>query len=327
MKNKKIIIAGGTGFIGQALCNYFGTENEITVLTRNLPGQKTNAFGELHISETILPKIHFVKWDGVSPGDWWPVLDGADVVINLAGKTVNCRYNKRNRKEIMESRVRSVEALGQAIRKVSVPPKVWITAASATIYPTASNQPRDEAFTDFANDFSVQVCRTWEETFDKQQTPFTRKVVLRMAINLGCGGVMNPYFNLLKFGLGGRQGNGRQMYSWIHITDTCRMVEWIVKHESLEGTFNCVSPGAVNNACFMQTLRSETGNRIGLPAPGWLLAIGAKLIGTETELLLKSRWAIPSRICETGFSFQYPLLKDAFKEIINKTPRKRYHLL
>lgn len=326
MNNKKIIIAGGTGFIGQSICNYFGNSNEIVILTRQLPDQKTNAFGENVISKEIAKNIRYVKWDGVSLDDWANEIDGAEIIINLAGKTVNCRYNEKNKKEIFDSRTNSVKAIGLAIQKAIVPPKLWINAASATIYPHATDSPRDENFAAFADDFSVQVCKLWEKTFYEQRTPFTRKVALRMAITLGAGGVMIPYFNLLKFGLGGKQGNGKQMYSWVHITDTCRMIEWIAEHTELEGTYNCVSPTAVTNEEFMTTLRKVTGHVFGLPAYEWMLKIGARLIGTEPELILKSRWVLPTKILQTGFEFRYSYLKDAFEEIIKQTPRKRYHL-
>lgn len=326
MNNKKIIIAGGTGFIGQSICNYFGNSNEIVILTRQLPDQKTNAFGENVISREIAKNIRYIKWDGVSLGDWANEINSAEIIINLAGKTVNCRYNEKNKKEIFNSRTNSVKAIGQAIQQCTLPPKLWINAASATIYPHATDTPRNENFVDFADDFSVQVCKVWEKTFYEQRTPFIRKVALRMAVTLGTGGVMIPYFNLLKFGLGGKQGNGKQMYSWVHITDTCRMIEWIAEHKELEGTYNCVSPNAVTNEEFMTTLRKVTGNVFGLPAYEWMLMIGARLIGTEPELILKSRWVLPTKILQTGFEFRYPYLKDAFEEIIKQTPRKRYHL-
>jgi len=293
MKNKKIIIAGGTGFIGQVICNYFGADNEIVILTRQSSGQKTNAFGKNTISKELSKNIRYVKWDGIT---------------------------------IFDSRINSVKILGLVIQQAVHPPKLWINAASATIYPHATSAPRDEDFTAFADDFSVQVCKLWEKTFYEQRTPFTRKVALRMAITLGAGGVMIPYFNLLKFGLGGKQGNGNQMYSWVHIEDTCRMIEWIVEHKELEGTYNCVSPNAVTNKIFMATLRKVTGYMLGLPAYEWMLVIGAKLIGTETELILKSRWVLPTRILQSGFEFKYPDLEQAFKEIISQTPRKHYHL-
>jgi uncharacterized protein (TIGR01777 family) len=326
MKSKKIIIAGGTGFIGQELCNYFGAENDIVVLGRQLPNQLSNAFNENNIQKRLSDKIRFVKWDGINTGGWAKEIDGADLVINLAGKSVNCRYTEKNKQEIFDSRTNATKAIGLAIQQAVHPPAVWINAASATIYPHATDTPRDENFTDFHKDFSVQVCQLWENTFYEQRTPFTRKCALRMAITLGTGGVMVPYLNLLKFKLGGQQGNGKQMYSWVDITDVCRMIEWIADHPNLEGTYNCSSPEPVTNKVFMQTLRKATGHKIGLPAYSWMLKIGAAIIGTETELILKSRWVLPSKISASGFQFKYPSLNNAVENIIRNTPRKKYHL-
>jgi uncharacterized protein len=326
MKNKKIIIAGGSGFIGQAMCNYFGADNEIVILGRQTNETSGNAFGENKVDKKLLHRIRYVKWDGRTIDGWGHELNGADIVINMAGKSVNCRYTKKNKQAIFDSRTYSTKAIGMAIHQCSNPPKLWINAASATIYPHATDAPRDEYFTNFSNDFSVKVCQLWEKTFCEQRTPFTRKVALRMAITLGEGGVMIPYFNLLKFGLGGQQGTGKQMYSWVHVEDTCRMIEWLAENKELEGTFNCSSPAPVTNKIFMQTLRTVTGCKFGLPAYEWMLKIGAAIIGTETELILKSRWALPTKILQTGFKFKYPLLEDAIKVIISKTPRKQYHL-
>jgi uncharacterized protein len=147
-----------------------------------------------------------------------------------------------------------------------------------------------------------------------------------MAITLGPGGVLIPYFNLLKFALGGKQGSGKQMYSWVHIEDTCRIIEWIAQHENMEGTYNCSSPNPVTNKEFMQELRKATGHKFGLPAFEWMLKMGAPLIGTEVELVLKSRWVVPTRLLESGYQFKFPFLKDAFAEIIRDIPRKQYHL-
>ncbi len=326
MKNKKIIIAGGTGFIGQELCNFFGPENEIVVLGRQLPHPENNAKSENNVRKELLQKIRFVKWDGINPGDWTKEIDGSDLVINLAGKSVNCRYTPQNKKEIFDSRTNATKAIGLAIQQAIHPPELWINAASATIYPHATGTPRDESFVDFKDDFSVQVCKRWENIFYEQRTPFTRKCALRMAITLGAGGVMIPYFNLLKFGLGGQQGNGKQMYSWIHITDTCRVIRWIADHKELEGTFNCCSPQPVTNNVFMKTLRKATGQVVGLPAYTWMLKIGAAIIGTETELILKSRWVLPARILATGFQFKYASLPVAIDDILKNTHRKMYHL-
>ncbi len=331
MKNKKIVIAGGTGFIGQEMIKYFGKNNTVIVLTRQVENARNNRNRYHSLRKEDLLNTRYVKWDGKNVGDpiatgWSSELNEADLVINLAGKTVNCRYTAKNKKEILDSRTDAVKAIGAAIQQCAVPPKLWINASSATIYRHATDRPQDEYTGEFHTDFSVQVCQQWEKTFYEQSTPSTRKTALRMAITLGPGGVLIPYFNLLKFGLGGKQGSGLQMYSWVHIEDTCRMIEWIEAHDTIDGTYNCSSPNPVTNASFMQTLRKVTGHHFGLPAYEWMLKPGAALIGTETELILKSRWVIPARILETGFQFKYPLLKEAFEDIISKVPRKQYHL-
>lgn len=165
MKNKTIIIAGGSGFIGQAISNYFGENNTIIILGRQINNQQTNANGEQNISEKAAANIQYVKWDAKNPGEWTNVFNNADIVINLTGKSVNCRYTEENKKEIFDSRIFSTLAIGAAIQQVIKPPALWINAASATIYPHAVNEPRDESFTDFANDFSVQVVSFGKKLF------------------------------------------------------------------------------------------------------------------------------------------------------------------
>lgn len=326
MKNKKIIIAGGTGFIGQEMIKYFGGENRIIILTRNIQNSKNNRNHFDLLEKEDLLNVQFIKWDGKTTDEWAKELENADLVVNLAGRTVNCRYNEKNKKEILDSRTDAVKVIGEAIRQCTIPPKLWINASSATIYRPATDKPQDEYSGEFQNDFSVQVCKLWEKTFFEQSLPNTRKVALRIAITLGAGGVLIPYFNLLKFGLGGKQGNGKQMFSWIHVEDICRMIEWITDHPTIEGIYNCTSPRPVTNKEFMKDLRNATGNKFGLPAYTWMLKIGAALIGTETELILKSRWVLPTKILETGFNFRYPLLKDALADILGNVPRKQYHL-
>lgn len=267
-----------------------------------------------------------MEWSCKDEGEWYKEIEGSDLVINLAGKSVNCRYNKKNKQEIFDSRTNSTKAIGAAIRKATIPPKLWINAASATIYRHAADKPQDEYTGEFHNDFSVQVCKLWEKTFCEQRIPFTRKVALRMAITLGDGGVIIPFLNLCKLGLGGKQGSGKQMFSWVHATDTCRVIEFLWEHKELEGIFNVSSPNPLNNETFMRTLRKITSSKIGLPAQEWLLKVGAFLIGTETELLLKSRWVLPTKLLENGFVFRYSNLDDALEEIISKLPRKAYHL-
>lgn len=325
MKNKKIILAGGTGFIGQEMTKYFGKENKIDILTRQV-NEKTNRNDYDSLSIEDVKNARYVKWDGKTAGEWIGELNGCDLIINLAGKSVNCRYNEKNKKEIFDSRTDSVNVIGEAINKCNQPPALWINASSATIYRHAIDKPQDEYTGEFHDDFSVQVCKLWERTLYEQRTPQTRKVALRMAITLGPGGILIPYFNLLKFGLGGKQGSGKQMYSWVHIEDTCRMIEWIYDHKEMEGTYNCSSPYPVTNEEFMKIFRKVTGHIIGLPAYKWMLQIGAPIIGTELELVLESRWVVPTKILETGFQFKHSLLEEALYDIINKVPRKQYHL-
>lgn len=314
MNNKKIVIAGGTGFIGESMIHHFGgNNNSIIILTRKPQPSRRN--------------VTYAYWDGKNTGEWAQLLEGADLLINLAGKSVNCRYTEANKAAIFASRVESTQVLGEAIKQLKNPPALWINAGSATIYRHAEDRPMDEFTGEIKNDFSVQVCKRWEQTFNDITLPNTRKVILRIAITLGKeGGVIDPYLNLLKFGLGGFQGNGRQMYSWIHVTDVIRMMEWLYEHPECQGTYNCAAPNPVTNKVFMETLRKATGYNFGLPAYTWMLKIGGALIGTEAELLLKSRWVIPAKITQAGFTFQYPELREAFRQIISELPRKRYHL-
>ncbi|PUZ27543.1 hypothetical protein GA0116948_103177 [Chitinophaga costaii] len=314
MKNKKIIIAGGTGFIGQSLVQYFGAENDIIVLARH---PKENHH-----------RTRYVLWDGQRAGAWQQHLEGADLLINLSGKSVNCRYTPENKQAIFDSRTQSTKALSQAVQNLQQPPKVWINAASATIYRYSLDRPMDETTGEIENDFSVQVCKQWEQSFNDLTLPHTRKIILRIAVTLGAaeGGVMGPYLALVKYYLGGHQGNGKQMYSWVHIDDVCRMMAWAFENPAAQGVYNCSAPNPVPNRTFMQTLRAATGHHVGLPAPTWMLKIGAWMIGTETELLLKSRWVIPARARAEGYTFKWPELKPAMVNIVQALPRRSYHL-
>ncbi|OMP81218.1 TIGR01777 family oxidoreductase [[Flexibacter] sp. ATCC 35208] len=314
MKNKKIIIAGGTGFIGTGLTHYFGHDNDIIILTRHpLPDHD---------------RVTYAAWDGKSLGNWVHHFENADLLINLTGKSVNCRYTPENKQAIFDSRTNATDVIAAAFRSIPNPPKVWINAASATIYRHAEDHPMDEFNGEIENDFSVQVCKKWEAGFNEATVPAgVRKAVLRIAVTIGAeGGVIFPYLNLVKFGLGGYQGSGQQRFSWVHLTDVARMMEWIYENPTLEGTFNCCAPHPTTNREFMRTLRKAAGHLFGLPAPTWMLKIGACLIGTETELLLKSRWVLPTRATQAGFTFQYPHLKPAMENIIHSLPRRRYHL-
>lgn len=314
MQNKRIVIAAGTGFIGSSFVEYFGESNDIIILTRH--------------ARPSSGRIRYEQWDGEHQGNWIHALEDADLLINLTGKSVNCRYNASNKQAIVNSRVNATRALGAAILTLKNPPKVWINAGSATIYRHAEDRPMDEFNGEIENDFSVQVCKLWEQSFNSITLPRTRKIILRIGITLGWkpGGVMQPYLNLIKAGLGGHQGSGKQMYTWIHITDVCRMVAWLYENDALSGVFNCTAPHPVTNKVFMKTLRHAAGYRFGLPAPVPLLKAGAMLIGTEAELLLKSRWVLPARATREGFTFQFPELAGACSDIVAHLPRSAYHL-
>ena len=321
----KIVIAGGTGFIGGSLVNYFAPNNQVNVLTRNVAGSN-NAYSNVALSAILQPGVKIVQWDGSTEGEWESVIDGCDLLINLAGKSVNCRYTKENKREIIDSRVQPTLALGKAIQKANQPPKVWINASSATIYRHATDRAQDEYTDEMHDDFSVQVCKQWEHAFFSTDTPHTRKIAFRTAITLGTGGVMVPYLNLVKFGLGGRQGSGQQMYSWVHIHDVCRAMEYVFVHDQMNGVYNLSSPQPVTNRDFMATLQSLTKTPVALPAFTWMLQIGAILIGTETELLLKSRWVLPTRLLDAGFTFAFPELDGAMQNILSSLPKRQYKL-
>lgn len=314
MKGKRIVLAGGSGFVGMQMAARWSVHNHVTILTRNIKDAANNSYGK----EAIPANVAMVQWDGKVTGQWTAALEGCDLLINLAGRTVNCRYNAKNKADIMYSRVNATKVLGEAVKQLKQPPALWINGASTTIYRYAEDRAQDEFTGEIENDFSVQVCKAWEKAFNEIELPATRKVILRMAIVLGKGGVLVPYGRLARLGLGGPQGSGRQMFSWIHIDDLCRMLEWLQAQEELTGVFNAASPGPVPNHEFMRLLRSVYKMPVGLPAPAWLLEIAAFLIGTQTELLLKSRWVLPTRAIQEGFAFRHPQIGETLKELLSE---------
>lgn len=305
MKFKKIILAGGNGYLGQVLAAYYQHKaEEIVVLSRKPTDFQGN--------------IKTVLWDGQTMGPWINELEGADMVINLCGKNVNCRYTPANKAEIMLSRLAPTRLLGNAIEKLLTPSPLWINISSATIYRHAEDHPQDEASGDIGYGFSIDVCQQWEESFFACYTPHTRKVALRMGIVFGAkDGVFPRLLNLVKAGLGGRQGDGEQYVSWVHEQDAARTTEWVADHPELKGAINCTAPEPIKNTDLMRTLRLAYGVCIGLPAPVWLLGIGARIIGTETELILKSRWVKPQRLLDSGFHFQFAKAAHAVHDILS----------
>jgi len=230
---------------------------------------------------------------------------------------VNCRYTAKNKKEIFDSRLKPTKLLNRVIVDMVNPPKLFINIASATIYRHAEDHQQDELTGEIGGGFSVAVCQAWERTFFETDTPKTRKVALRTSFVLGASDSALPrLFNLARFGLGGRQGNGEQYVSWIHEDDMARIIEWLADHPEISGVLNGTAPGPVKNKIIMKVIREVLHRPFGLPAPKWLLEIGALLIGTETELILKSRWVIPRRLLESGFKFKYPHINEAIKACI-----------
>ena len=298
----KIILAGGTGFIGKHLADHFVAKgDDIVIFSRS--------------NKPASGKIKFVQWDGKTLGAWKNEIDGADVVINLAGRSINTRYTEKNKKEVLESRINATHIIGEAIKQCKNPPKLWMNMSSATIYENSETEPQDEFSGKIGDDFSMNVCKAWEKTFYNEVVPDTRKIVARLSIVLGDdGGALKPFQNLAKFGLGGKMGSGKQMMSWVHIDDVVRAIDFLIRHETLSGIFNITSPNAISNKVFMKTLRKAAHMPIGIPSAEWMIKIGAFIIGTESELIFKSRWSVPKKLLEAGFEFKYPDINYLLKK-------------
>lgn len=305
MQYHKIVLAGGNGYLGRVLANYYrDLAEEVIILSRKPAAAQGN--------------IITLVWDGKTTGEWTNALEGADLLINLCGKNVNCRYTPQNKQEIISSRVVPTALLGKVIAGLNHPPELWINVTSATIYRHAEDHAQDEATGQIGYGFSIDVCKQWEQTFFDAQTPGTRKVALRMGIVLGhSDGVFPRLLNLVKLGMGGKQGNGRQYVAWVHEYDVARITEWLLQQPDAEGVYNCTAPQAVQNHELMHIIRRSYGIPVGLPAPQWLLEIGAMVIGTETELILKSRWVAPKRLLDGGFEFQYAHAEYAVHDILS----------
>lgn len=311
MNPMKIVIPGGSGQVGTILARALRqARHDVVVLSRHPQSAPWRV----------------VAWDARTLGAWTGELEGATAVINLAGRSVNCRYNSRNRRDIVNSRVESTRLLGEAIGRARVPPRVWLQSSTATIYAHRFDAPNDEATgilggsETYAPDtwrFSIEVATAWEKALDEAGTPRTRKVKLRSAMTLSPdrGGVFDVLLGLVRRGLGGAAGNGRQYISWIHERDFVRAVLWLIEHQEIEGPVNLSAPHPVPNAEFMRVLRCAWGIRVGLPAPKWLLEIGAVFLRTETELILKSRRVVPGRLVQGGFTFDYPEWPAAAKNL------------
>jgi uncharacterized protein (TIGR01777 family) len=311
----KIVVPGGSGQVGTLLARAFARDgHEVVVLSRNEPGPRA------------ADSARWVRWDAATVGPWADELDGADVVVNLAGRSVDCRYNAANRRAIVESRVASTRVVGEAIAACSKPPRVWLQASTATIYAHRYDAPNDERTGVLGGDepgvpetwrFSIEVARAWERALEDADTPQTRKLALRSAMVMSPdrGGVFDVLLGLVRHGLGGRSGDGRQYVSWIHHDDFARAVAWLIEHDDIAGPVNVAAPEPLPNAEFMRALRRAWGIQFGLPATRWMLEIGAVFLRTETELILKSRRVVPGRLLDAGFEFHHPSWPEAARDL------------
>ncbi len=295
---QKVIIAGGTGFIGQYCAKKFSAlEYDVVIVSRQ--------------------KGH-VRWD--DPEAITNALENAGMLLNLAGRSVDCRYNEKNKQEILTSRTETTKALGEAMLRCKNPPPLWINAGTATIYRDSMDREMTEKAGEIGSGFSVDVATAWENMFYSFSLPSTRQVVLRTTIALGReGGAMKPFMLLTRFGLGGKQGSGRQMFSWIHVEDLYRIIRFVQEKPQIKGPVNAAAPTPVTNAAFMSTLRARMNRPVGIPAPTPVLKVGAFVIRTEPELLLKSRWVVPEKLLQNGFEFKYPTPELAVEEIVSGT--------
>jgi uncharacterized protein len=314
----RIVIPGGTGQVGQILARHFHSQgHDVTVLTRTPKSAPWRT----------------VAWDGLTPGPWVTELEQSDVCINLAGRSVNCRYTAANRKSIYDSRVDSTHVLNEVIASLHQPPRVWLNASTATIYRHSLDRPMDEATGELGGNepgapdtwnFSIEVAKAWEAAFFSTPTPRTRKVAIRSAMTFSTdpGGVFDVFLSLVRHGLGGTTGSGRQFVSWIHEADFIRAIELLLAQEEFTGVVNLAAPNPLPNRDFMRSLRQAWGTNIGLPATEWMLEIGTFLMHTESELVLKSRQVIPGRLLNAGFDFLFPKWPQAAQDLVDRWRRQ-----
>jgi len=306
----RYVLAGGSGVLGRALAAWWSRQGkEVVVLSRRADFSSVGA--------------RTVVWDGRQLGSWQRELDGAAALVNLTGRSVNCRYTPRNRQEILASRVDSTRVLGEALRRAEHPPPVWLNASTATLYRHSLDEPQDESATEFvatpaAKDaFSIEVAQAWEHALWEAGVPGVRRVALRAAMVFGRDpdGVFSVLQRLARWGLGGTMGDGKQMVSWIHETDFCRAIDWLIEHPELQGPLNIAAPGPLPNRAMMAAVRQAVGRRWGLPATCGMLELGAIILRTETELILKSRYVVPTRLLKNGFRFEFPKFCGAVQDL------------
>ncbi len=319
----RFVIAGASGFMGRSLAARFGES-----------GDEVLTIGRERADATWGDDTGILA-----------VVDGADVLINLAGKSVNCRYGPANRAEILRSRVETTRALARAVSAAARPPRLWLNSSTATIYRHAEDRAMTESTGELGNGFSVEVARAWEEAFFESELPSTRRVALRTAIVLGDGSALVPLLNLARIGFGGAQidgpwfrsrrrvaagtfheygaRGGRQRFSWVHLDDVFGIIGFLIAHEDIDGVVNVSSPNPVDSVTVMRSIRRALGMPFGIPLHRWVLEPGAWAIRTETELVLKSRWVVPERLLAAGYVFAHPEIDAAIVGILaeRRAPR------
>jgi uncharacterized protein (TIGR01777 family) len=303
MTDRRVVLAGGSGFLGTVLAKDLVTAGYQVVNLTRTPRSDTMDGKDL-------------PWDGRTVGAWSKALDGAAAVVNLTGRSVDCRYTATNRREIIASRLDSVRAIGMAINQCAAPPRAWVQASSLAIYGDAGDRICDET-APHGQGFSVEVCERWEAAVEQQTTPYTRKTILRIGFALGRGGgALGKLARLARLGLGGTVGSGRQYISWLHIADLNRMFRWGIEHEQIVGTYNATGPHPVPNATFMRELRRVLRVPLGLPAPAFMVRMGAFVMRTEVSLALTGRRCVPARFTEQGFAFTYTDLGETLRDLL-----------
>jgi len=317
----RIIMPGGSGHIGRILARHFHDQgHSVTVICRH----------------PCRAEWKVVQWNGCDLGPWALAIDGADVVINLAGRSVNCRYTAANRREIKNSRVFSTHVVGEAIARAGKPPRLWLNASTATIYRHSLDQEMDEITGQVGGEeadvpstwrFSTDVAASWERTLFAADTPRTRRVAMRtsMVMSPEPGGAFDAFLRLVRMGFGGSAGSGQQWVSWIHDVDFVRAIEFLIARESMDGVVNVSSPYPVTNRDFMRGLRRAwCSSYIGVPATSWMLSIGAVFLRTEPELILKSRRVVPGRLVNAGFEFHFPNWRSASQDLVRRWRQMKY---
>ena len=316
----KIVIPGGSGQVGQILARHFHTNGHaVTVLSRTPQASPWRV----------------IPWDGINPGQWVTELENSDVCINLAGRSVNCRYHEANRRAIFDSRVQSTNILNQVIAGLNHPPAVWLNASTATIYRHSLDRAMDEATGELGGNesgapdtwnFSIQVAKAWEEAFFSTPTPRTRKLALRSAMTFSPdrGGVFDVFLSLVRHGLGGANSTGNQFVSWIHDADFIRAIEFLISAQDFTGVVNLTSPHPLPNRDFLRAIREAWGTCIGLPTASWMIEIATFLMRTESELILKSRQVVPGRLLAAGYQFTFPYWPEAAKDLVKRWRNSKF---